>query len=1011
LGQQQQQQQQQQELQSKSKPKPKSKSKSPTENREPPLQLVSMKESFDLKLLTRFYNELMIPNFPLEEERDDLDDWICCLDPAQNVAKQPNKAQPYPSMDVVLLVKREQREASLLPLAAAEEEEEELTSTVSTTRMTTIVAGVAFEYYKQAQCGLLSYMVVPDEFRRLGIMKSLHPVACHAMQLLHREHCVSAPTNHNNNNNHNNNHNHNSNETTQTTILGPTIKAIFAETNTPEAGDVPPAVIRKRHEILYQLGYRHLKFPYIQPALAEDMESFDEIILLIYSPDKSRQTTIGTEILRDYIVDFFQSVTGYDNDAYKQDWYYKLVEWFWRKNALTDIAQDLPWEDITQDMKECMAKSTTNTTLSANNGTKKCSNDDAGTDSDCNLLEEPQRNHVAVIGAGIAGLVSTVTLAEEYLKHQQHHSQNSSDNCDQSPQGVLPLTITLIEAQPFVGGRIRTVVTKEAEAETDAEFHPLVFSNDRLRHSQKIDSFAPWPVAIGAEFVHGVDSMANQLIEDHDEWLVHETFDLCESPEEYPSRNSFVQRRSSFALPEEQRNTPHVEIFMNGKCYPMQDHPGDDHGSERRSSETENNCIRPLLQRANHIWHNLQNISAEVNSTNDKENGVAYGRDMSLDEFIEDQLFNNGGDHLTSEEVEKIKQILESVYSNTAGTSNKFLGIHEASREEWNWEYTESNFRLEQCFNEFVTYYLDRIDQINEQSRLSNLGVKIDIEIGCPVSEIGSASKNGQNKGEQSPSPSIRVLTRPGRTFVCDKCIVTVPLGVLKAKKLTFSGAYKIPRKIQEAIDTINMFSGMKAHMLLKVGIDIQRISKRMKNTELLFCPGEIFSQVWLRRNKESVFLSGFCVANCRDQLIQMVTSRGKVGDESKSNIAQDLMLDQVRRSFDSSIDDEEKIFVNPSAPTCSSFAFHDWSEDEFTMGIYSSPSVGAGWGKRSHNESIVGDDALPPTHRDNLAKPINNEIWFSGEHANTTTCATVQSAMESGKRAAQEVYRAFESA
>ena len=971
-------------------------------HRESSLQLVSMKESFDLELLTMFYNELMIPNFPLEEERDDLDDWIYCLDPAHNIAKKQNEEQPYPSMDVVLLVKREQPEA-LLPPPPAEEE-----TTMSTTRMT-IVAGIAFEYYKQAQCGLLSYMVVPDEFRRLGIMRSLHPVACHAMQLLHQEHYVSATiatsrgaitTN---------------NETTQTTIIGPTIKAILAETNTPEAGDVPPAVIRKRHEILYQLGYRHLKFPYIQPALAEDMESFDEIILLIYSPDNARQTTIATEILRDYIVDFFQSVTGYDNNSYKQDWYHKLVEWFWRENTSTDIAQDLPWEDITQNMKECMAKSRTNTTLSANNGTKKSLNVDAGTDNDCNHTEDsienqfgsskPQRNYVTVIGAGIAGLVSTVTLAEEYLKNQQHHKQNSSDHCDQSPQGVLPLTITLIEAQPFVGGRIRTVVTKEAEAEC----HPLVFSNDRLSHSQKIDSFAPWPVAIGAEFVHGVDSMANQLIEDHDEWLVHETFDLCESPDEYPLRNSFVQRRSSFTLSEEQRNTPHVEIFMDGKCYPMRDHPGDDHESTRRSSETENNRIHPLLQRANHIWHNLQNISEEVNSTNAKKNGVAYGRDMSLDEFIEDQLSNNGGDDLTSEEVEKVKQILESVYSNTAGTSNKFLGIHEASREEWNWEYTESNFRLEQCFNEFVKYYLDRIAQINEQAILSNLGVIIDIEIGCPVSEIGSASR-GENKDEQSSSPPIRVLTRTGRTFVCDKCIVTVPLGVLKAKKLTFSGAYKIPRNTQEAIDTINMFSGMKAHMLLKVGIDIQRISKRMKNTELLFCPGEMFSQIWLRRNKESVFLSGFCVANCRDQLIQMVTSRGKMEEGSKSDIAQDLMLDQVRRVFDSSIDDEEKIFVNPSSPTCSSFALHDWSEDEFTMGIYSSPSVGAGWGGMSHNGSIVGD-VIPLTHRDNLAKPINNEIWFSGEHANTTTCATVQSAMESGKRAAKEVYRVLQSA
>mmetsp|Transcript_52590 Transcript_52590/g.58802 ORF Transcript_52590/g.58802 Transcript_52590/m.58802 type:complete len:85 (-) Transcript_52590:2654-2908(-) len=72
------------------------------------------------------------------------------------------------------------------------------------------------------------------------------------------------------------------------------------------------------------------------------------------------------------------------------------------------------------------------------------------------------------------------------------------------------------------------------------------------------------------------------------------------------------------------------------------------------------------------------------------------------------------------------------------------------------------------------------------------------------------------------------------------------------------------------------MFSGIEAHMLLKIGIDIKCISELMKSTELFFCPAEIFSQVWLRRNEETVFLTGFCVANCRDRLIDLVLSSEK---------------------------------------------------------------------------------------------------------------------------------------
>jgi len=313
------------------------------------------------------------------------------------------------------------------------------------------------------------------------------------------------------------------------------------------------------------------------------------------------------------------------------------------------------------------------------------------------------------------------------------------------------------------------------------------------------------------------------------------------------------------------------------------------------------------------------------------------------------------------------------------------MGGYESSREECNLEYTESNFRSGQCFVEFIKYYLDRIAQINEEAESINSNLKINIVTNCPVVEIRSTLniKKEDNKIRNHP---IRISASTGDTFSCDKCIVTVPLGVLKAKKINFRDEYKIPTETQDAIDTINMFSGIKVHMLLKIGVDIKCISELMKSTELFFCPGEIFSQVWLRRNEETVFLTGFCVANCRDRLIDLVLSSEKEGNESKSVIAQDLMIQQIQRIFEPS-NSEEKIFIDTCSPSCSSFALHDWSEDEFTLGIYSSPSIGASF-----------------THRECLTKPIKNDIWFAGEHVNTTTCATVQSAMESGAKAAKEV-------
>ena len=914
-------------------------------------------------------------------------------------------------MDVMLLIlKQEQKKV------VEEKDKSSLLSkiakTTTTTTTTTIIGGIAFEYYKQAQCGLLSYMVVAEDFRRLGIVRSLHPVACAALQLLHEEEQQEAVTSSTSPSPSSSPSittvdNINSSSTT-------TIKAIFAETNTIEAGDVPPEIIRKRHEILYSLGYRQLKFPYVQPPLVEDGVSFDDIMLLIYwtggandndntispcdnerSNNNNNNCTIETEILYGYVVDFYKSVTGYDTDTYKNHWYYKLVDWYRKENYLTEIAKDLPWDDITQEMKDCMMKKTTTTTSSSYNhhhhhlltsNTKILEN--PTTDSTIatasvtttTTTTPPQPStEVVVVGAGIAGLVATITLAEECLKEQQQHQQQQQ----QPSQERAPLTITLIEANSFVGGRIRTVVSNtdtETKIDENSTVDPLMFNNDRLSSIQKVDSFAPWPVAIGAEFIHGVDSMVNELIEKNEDWLVQETFDLCSSLDEYPSRNSFVQRRSSISLTTEQRTMPHVQICIGGRCYPLQ--PQYHQVSSTSTFSNEQNRVHQLIRQVNNIWNNLQDINEDTKTE------IKSYRDMSLDKFIEEQLSHDEG-NLSDDDIETVKQIIECLYSNTAGSSNMFMGVSEARREEYNWEYTESNFRPGQCFAEFIKYYLDRIAEINKQAESRNSNVKINIVTTCPIIEIGSAlQKDNNNKTQNYP---IRISASAGETFDCDKCIVTVPLGVLKANRINFRDEYKIPTEMQDAIDTINMFSGIKAHMLLKIGIDISCMTKLMKSTELFFCPGEIFSQVWLRRNEETVFLTGFCVSNCRDRLIDLVLSSEKEGEESKSEIAQNLMLQQIQRLFEPS-NSEVKAFVDPYSPTCSSFALHDWSEDEFTLGIYSSPSVGAGF-----------------THRDCLTKPINNDIWFAGEHANTTTCATVQSAMESGSKAAKEVFQALE--
>ncbi|GFH54007.1 hypothetical protein CTEN210_10483 [Chaetoceros tenuissimus] len=64
------------------------------------LRIHSMRTNFCPHVLARFYEEHMIPHFPLEDERDSLEDWIFCLDPVEKA----NHSKSEPLMDVLLLI-------------------------------------------------------------------------------------------------------------------------------------------------------------------------------------------------------------------------------------------------------------------------------------------------------------------------------------------------------------------------------------------------------------------------------------------------------------------------------------------------------------------------------------------------------------------------------------------------------------------------------------------------------------------------------------------------------------------------------------------------------------------------------------------------------------------------------------------------------------------------------------------------------------------------------------------
>ena len=848
------------------------------------LRVHSLKRDYSLHLLTQFYNEQMIPHFPLEDERDSLEDWIYCLDPAQLVNYDDTGIRG-PLMDILLLLCDDSNDDDCKQSQGKP----------------VILAGVAFEYYQQAEVGLVSYVTVNHEFRRNGIMSRLHPLAIEALKHFH---CYSY-------------HERNA------CLPEYGIKAIFAETNTVDAGDASREEIMNRHCALYALGYRLLEFPYAQPPLGTDQDSFDDVMLLVYQGSGHSDEHKGggewfvsdgsgcvpSEIPLDYIVDFFMSVYGYqsaDMESFEHHWYYKLSHWFQKRYPCSTIKKNLPWIDVT-------------------NGYRR---EYEGSMSKVSSNHDTIENVVVVIGAGAAGLSAAVELAKN---------------------ATSPLLVKLIEANDCVGGRIKTVFTADGSNEQ--------YVNRELADICK--AFAPWPLPIGAEFVHGVGSVVNDIIEEND-WTAEETFDFC-AVDEYPARNSFTVRALTNSLTQVQRKFSLVKIFGSGKCWDLQN-PST--GTEDRYGN--------LIVRAEQVWDEIYAIGDTIMPGQESP----IPQDVSLSTFIEQKM---KGEPI--EDIESVKSIIDAVYCKTAGSSVDHFGVNEACREETSWDYTESNFRTGECFAEFILHYLKEIDRINASYEAGECKGTIELVTSTPIVSIGSSSNGG---GRQS---KVVLSSRDGSQYTCDKVIVTVPLAVLKAGKINFCDEYSLPVEKKLAIERINMFSGMKAHLLLRKDIDV-RSASLLEQTDLFFCPGEIFVQVWLRRDEGSIFLTGFVVADGRELLL----SRIKEGET-----AQDIFLNQLQRMFKD--DTGCNLFVGANA-TCTAFQLHDWSDDEFVMGLYSSPSIDAGW--RISGESN-GDDLLK-TARHDLKAPIGETIYFAGEHANTKTCATVQAAIESGLAAASDV-------
>lgn len=204
----------------------------------------------------------------------------------------------------------------------------------------------------------------------------------------------------------------------------------------------------------------------------------------------------------------------------------------------------------------------------------------------------------------------------------------------------------------------------------------------------------------------------------------------------------------------------------------------------------------------------------------------------------------------------------------------------------------------------------------------------------------------------------VNIITNQGN-FQGNRVIVTLPLGVLQKNIVKFSPP--LPDKKIKAINQLGMGVLNKLYLLfpqqfwLKNYDWIGRITQKK---------GQWSEWVNLEPALKKPILLGF--------------NAGKFGKEIESWSDEKIIMDAMKNL--------RQIYGN-SIPQPIDYQLTRWSQDSFTFGSYSYYATNS-----------------TPNHRQELAKPINQQVFFAGEATSLDYPATIHGAYLSGLRVSQEI-------
>jgi monoamine oxidase len=206
----------------------------------------------------------------------------------------------------------------------------------------------------------------------------------------------------------------------------------------------------------------------------------------------------------------------------------------------------------------------------------------------------------------------------------------------------------------------------------------------------------------------------------------------------------------------------------------------------------------------------------------------------------------------------------------------------------------------------------------------------------------------------------VEVATATDQVFEAAAAVITLPLGVLQARRVAF-----VPQPVEILDPADRLAMGTAARVVYEFDHAFWSHFSKLQGVSFLFAPEAIPPTWWTTHPCPDSMLTGWVAGRRADQLnlaelpeTALATLAGLLGSELP-----DLRRHLVRRHQ------------------------HDWKSDVYSLGSY----------------TYVPRGAIRAS--DELSVPVQKTLFFAGEHTDTTGhWGTVHGALRSGYRAAEQV-------